>query len=130
MRSALVDISGAYTSPVSEQDHVRNIRALADQVSVCCGHFLANGRVRFGVAQKELNLFLKYLWCADRLLAPPHCPFDAVVIGTLPNEVRVAWTKIETEGPYLRLVEAAKVKAEGESLAKWELRVWNSTRSS
>lgn len=124
MRDALRELAALYETAVSEDEHVRNIRKLADQVSRSCGRFLQDGRLRFGIAQKALNLYLKSLWCAGRIPVPPHCPFDAVVIAKLPTDERVAWTKLQDEGAYMRLVEAARVQAGDESLAEWELRVY------
>lgn len=126
MRSLLIQLSASYVNEVDEADHVQNIQVLADQVSAGCGHFLRDGRLRFGGAQKALNLFLKYLWCADRIPPPPHCPFDSVIIAKLPG-VHVAWTKIEDAGPYWELVKAAKAQAGGEPLPEWELRVYDNT---
>ena len=124
IRSALVALAPAYVEKVAEEDHVRNIQALADEVSAQCGRVLHDGRLRFGVAQKALNLFLKYLWCAGRIPPPPHCPFDAIVIAKLPADVQVPWTKIDTAEPYLKLVKAARALAGAESLPDWELRVY------
>ena len=124
LRSELLELAGQYTGRVPDDDHVRNIRTLADRATARCGTFLDRGHLRFGVAQKALNLYLKFLWCADRIPAPPHCPFDSFVIGQLPSEVRVAWTKIEDEGPYLKLVKAAEAQAGDKSLAEWELSVY------
>jgi hypothetical protein len=36
---------------------------------------------KYGVAQKLLNLFLKYLWCLGTIAEPPHCPVDRIIIG-------------------------------------------------
>jgi hypothetical protein len=55
---------------------------------------------------------------------PPHCPFDSRVISKLPPKDQIPWTRIKDIVEYRKLVDAAKKKAEGESLAEWELRVF------
>ena len=40
-----------------------------------------NNEVSFGVAQKLVNLYLKYLWCLAKFNdIPPHCPIDAGIL--------------------------------------------------
>jgi hypothetical protein len=115
-----------YSQPVNEGEHIENIGALAEYVSARCGGFLRNGRIPFGIAQKALNLHLKYLWCVDRIPTPPHCPVDSTVIGELPLPP-LTYTKMNEED-YRRVIEAAKAKAAGRSLAEWELELFNEKR--
>ncbi len=112
--------------PVSEETHVQNIVRIKDTISKECSTFLING-FRLGVAQKALNLYLKYLWCLGIITPPPpHCPFDRIIIEKLPEEIRVPWTQINDVDTYLRLVEAAKkiTAAQKRSLADWELNAY------
>lgn len=46
---------------------------------------LADGRMKIGHAQKALNLYLKYMWCAGWVREPPHCPFDRIVLQFVPE---------------------------------------------
>jgi len=131
LKSHLSSLGMQYSNGhVTEDIHIGNIDTFADQVSTRCGEFLNNGRFRIGIAQKALNLYLKYLWCLGRIPPPPHCPFDAIVIGSLPSKVRVAWTRLDSPHDYLALVKAARSKAteRGQSLAEWELTQWNKKR--
>jgi hypothetical protein len=126
LRVTLVEIAGQYTKPVSEDAHIQNIVRLANTISSKCTVSLVNGRFRFGIAQKALNLYLKYLWCLEQIPMPPHCPFDSRVMAKLPSIVQVSWTRLDDISAYLALVAAAKqvAAATGQSLAEWELSVY------
>ena len=102
--------------------------------------FLNGDHLRLGVAQKALNLYLKYLWCEHRIPTPPHCPFDSNILDklTLPTGCERRWTQADKVEHYREWVLAAKKQAEKEaqkeskkevSLADWELRAWNAARS-
>src|SRR3984957_15472054 len=68
-----------YESRCTEERPFENISTLA--------HFGTSGHRRilgelgynYGVAQKLLNLILKYYWCAGRIGEPPHCAVDRIV---------------------------------------------------
>src|SRR5947209_17938392 len=78
-RCALEELIERYRVGVSEEEHLANINALAQSLSDGQPDALKDKRFRIGSAQKALNLYLKFLWCLDRIPTPPHCPFDAVV---------------------------------------------------
>jgi hypothetical protein len=78
-----------------------------------------------GPAQKALNPFLKYQWCAGWIPSPPHCPFDALIIGQLPATLRTARTALDDLRHYQRLVDAARQAAGGLSIAEWELHLYD-----
>lgn len=127
LKQNLLEISKQYKKPVSESDHELNIIQLADQLTASHKAILFNDRFRIGTAQKALNLFLKYLWCAGEIAEPPHCPFDFIIIQKLPNELHSnKWTKVDDIKIYRKLVAAAKACAAPISLAEWELSAWNS----
>jgi hypothetical protein len=125
--SALREFGSHYKSPVHEETHIQNISYLGSRVSDAGGHLLTGGYLVFGVAQKLLNSWLKYLWCDQRIVEPPHCPFDRNIIDklTLPSGIGRQWTRAD-EADYRAWVSAAKDLAgkTGESLAEWELREW------
>lgn len=121
-------LSGAgehYKTTSRECDHVARIVDLAEHMTSHFGSNLRGGRFRIGVAQKALNLYLKYLWCAGRIPMPPHCPFDARIISRLRFEAPVRWTKLDSIQEYELLVRAARAVAGDQPLAAWELGVWN-----
>lgn len=112
-----------YRKPVDDEGHIQNIQRLATLLSRLHGATLREGRFRIGPAQKALNLMLKYHWSAGWIPEPPHCPLDAIIIGKLPSDVRLNWTDLDSTSEYRRLIRAAreKARAEGLSLAQWEL---------
>jgi hypothetical protein len=117
-----------YSRKVDDQTHIKNIVDLALYVSTTCGVFLNGGKLFFGVAQKALNVYLKYLWCLDPNVIPPHCPFDDKIIkalGTLPVGCDTKWTTSDSATSYRAWVAAARAIAGTQSLPEWELEVWS-----
>ena len=137
-------IEPQYDRAVDSETHIANIvavkEALSEEFKLC----LPDGRVRFGSAQKLLNQYLKYLWCAGHISAPPHCPFDNLVINRRlpdkndpywdryggaealeverPNIWR--WTKCDDPADYqIWLAAAAEMAARsgGENIAEWDI---------
>lgn len=125
LRKALHRLAAQYGNPVSDAVHCRNIQSLADQISSNHGAALRGKRFRIGPAQKALNLYLKYEWCADWIPAPPHCPFDAVILSRVPRMRDVRWTRMDTIREYQDMVSAAREQAMGASLADWELELYD-----
>ena len=66
----------------SEDEHFLNVKKFAKEVSTAYGRLLRGNRFRIGVAQKVLNLYLKYLWVIWNIKIF-HCPFDSRIIGKL-----------------------------------------------
>jgi len=111
---------------VSSEDHIRTVEEISTWVSKEHSAVLSGGRLRIGVAQKLLNLYLKYLWCWGKIREPPHYPFDKTIIDMLQCPRRVSWTELDDIGDYRMLVEAArKAAGDGLSLAQWELQAFN-----
>jgi hypothetical protein len=129
LRSTLDALTKDYSRRVSETVHIQHIASLADGLSRRHGRALAKGRFRIGPAQKALNLYLKYLWSAGWIPMPPHCPFDAVIIGVLPYKERISWTKLDSLDGYRTLVKAARLVAGPVPLAEWELRTYQENSS-
>ena len=87
-------------------------------------------KYRYGIAQKLLNLYLKYLWCIKLIHTPPHCPIDRIIINKL--KLKCNWTQINDEKYYRRIIEKIKktikldeVHSPNESIAEWELKVYS-----
>jgi hypothetical protein len=116
-------ILGAYASAVSEATHERNISLLSAYGTDEGKTILGPQGYKIGVAQKLLNLQLKYLWCLGLIAEPPHCPIDRVVIAKSALRDEVAWTQITEIETYRRVIRALKPLADqmGQSLACWEL---------
>jgi hypothetical protein len=125
LREKLHKIGERYKTTVEESKHLINIQELSDTLSSDFESCLEKGRFRIGIAQKALNLYLKYLWCVGIIPPPPHCPFDSIVIRHLPECEGMKWTSIDDIKDYKRLVAAAKHAAKGTPLPQWELELWN-----
>ena len=115
-----------YDREVTQSSHIENIKQLVElsQLYSAC---LNGDHLVFGRAQKALNLYLKYLWCADPSVRPTHCPFDYIVIGKLklPAGCEHRWTYADKEETYRDWVTAAtNQKKDSQSLAEWELELW------
>jgi len=121
LRKRLDKISAQYDGAITDRRHVSNIEYLADSISERCRSALRGGRFRIGPAQKALNLHLKYLWCAGWIEHPPHCPFDYYVISELRLKRPPSWTRLDSSGEYMELVDAARLAAGAQSIAEWEL---------
>jgi hypothetical protein len=99
-------ISATYNKPVSHEDHVNNIFTVMD-FSEHFKDILTNGKLNFGVAQKLLNLYLKYHWCLGIIPTPPHFPVDSIIQRKLNLKV-IPWTKMKNEKDYLNIIDQAK----------------------
>lgn len=118
---ALEDI---YRATVSEDEHYQNINAFAEAFSAKHRKVLTDGQLRIGIAQKAVNLYLKYLWCAGWVERPPHCPVDGIILGKV--DIRdVRWTTdIVTIEDYRKIIEKIKEKIGDKNLADWELETY------
>jgi hypothetical protein len=131
LRSQLRTMAERYRDEVSDPIHIQHIRSLADHLTGIHGEILEAGKFPFGRAQKALNVYLKYRWCDDAAIRPPHCPFDEIIIGelALAKGISRSWTKMDSEDAYQAWVAAARKLANGESLPEWELRVYETATS-
>ena len=124
---------------VDQMSHIRYIQQIADVAN----GYIANGKpieMNFGIAQKLLNLYLKYQWCLRWIEMPPHFPVDRLIqiklidrareLG-IPTQELKPWTKFNGVEDYLYVIDfAKKVKAKDEglknlSLAEVELELFN-----
>jgi len=125
LREELPNYSKKYKNKIDGNKHIKNIEKFADDISSKFSEILKGKRLKIGRAQKLLNLYLKYLWVLGWIsVAPPHCPFDSVVISKLNLNIR--WTK-SNKKDYIKLAEKAKKVASSKnlSIAEWELQIWN-----
>lgn len=115
------------TSCASDYIHCTNISKLTDGLTHHFGNYFRDQQFRIGIAQKLINLYLKYLWCIDVIPEPPHCPFDNKVLDQLPGFKTVNWTQITDINTYEKIVNAARVEAkkQNKSLSQWELDLWS-----
>lgn len=117
-------ISSSYSVKCpSSTSHSKVISKFSADISAKFKDVLWEGRFKIGVAQKILNLYLKYLWCFGSIPVPPHCPFDRIIITKL--GLTTSWTKLDDINQYNSLVSIAKSKAGQRSLAEWELEIFS-----
>lgn len=77
-----------------------------------------------GVAQKLVNVHLKYLWTAGFCPEPPHCPIDGIIRDIA--GIDYTWTQSDSIEEYKVAIAKLKTLAEekGFTLAQWELKVF------
>lgn len=92
------------SAQVSDSKHCRRIAALSEYGTSIGEGVLGSSGYKIGVAQKLLNLQLKYMWCLGLSAVPPHCPVDRVMIQKTRLQNKVAWTQIETVSQYLDVI--------------------------
>ena len=128
-----IEVIPNYRDPVSEETHLCHLGRTVKYATQIGSDVLADGRYRIGVAQKLVNLQLKYLWCGGLLPEPPHCPVDRVILTqTRYGHSPPAWTRMDTEEAYLDAIGTIREKAEvaGATIAAWELAAYaDATRS-
>lgn len=110
----------AYTSTVTERTHLNNLEQLVETISAMAAPIFRD-RYRVGIAQKLINLQLKYLWCSGAIPMPPHCPVDAIVLGKTRLSGKLNWTQMDCLDEYKDAINAIREVAGDQSLAEWEL---------
>jgi hypothetical protein len=112
-----------YKQVVTETEHCKNITDLISFANSSDEGVLGTEGYKYGIAQKLLNLSLKYYWCLGEIIEPPHCPVDKIVIDKTSLRGRINWTQITKEAEYLKVIcEIAKLaKYTNQSIAVWEL---------
>ena len=109
LKEYIANLSTSYLhEPISEDQHIQNIFQL-HEYSKTYKTILANGGLNFGVCQKLLNLYLKYLWCLDYMKSnPPHFPVDRIIQSKLKIKNPYPWTQMVDEGEYMKVIRTAK----------------------
>ena len=112
------------TDEVKEEQHYEHIHDLVAYANRVGEKVLGQLGYKYGVAQKLLNLVLKYHWCLGAITEPPHCPVDRIVIDK--TRFRGAnWTKIVQRSEYQAIIEDIKRLAGTQSVAMWELSIFS-----
>jgi hypothetical protein len=112
-----------YVKGCPEENHYRNIEALITHANKIDPGILGTEGYKYGVAQKLLNLALKYCWCLGLGTEPPHCPIDRIIISQTSYDGKINWTRILRRSEYKDIIKELKVLAEnkGLTIAQWEL---------
>jgi hypothetical protein len=108
---------------VSETQHIVNIFDFSLKLQRY-GDILNNGKLNFGVSQKLLNLYLKYQWCLGKIEEPPHFPVDRRIQEIMNFKPIISWTQMNCEKEYIKIIRFAEKKANGLSLAQYELKMF------
>lgn len=113
-----------YLNSCTEEAHIDNIKKLSELGTEKGAGLLGPNGYKLGVAQKLLNLLLKYLWCLGHIPEPPHCPIDRIILGRTSLKGKVNWTQLLSVEEYKEAITAIKKVAEQKqlSIAQWELR--------
>jgi hypothetical protein len=126
LRQKLKSLEQGYLKGVTEAEHIGNIERFGQELTEQFSHVLAGNKMRFGISQKAVNLYLKYLWVLGYIPQPPHCPIDRVIL----NEVGIYhenWTQLDDVEKYMGMIGKLKERADKDKLtiAEWELKCWN-----
>ncbi len=121
-----------YSRGCSAKRHLVNLRQLIALSRKVGAEVFQGGEIRYGLAAKLLNTWLKGLWCLGLIPTPPHCPVDSVIQQRIPATHRIPWTQMTTQDQYLRVICALQRAADGTSmsLAEWELSNFSRRRAS
>jgi hypothetical protein len=131
-RAYIVDVvlDGYKTGNVSDGQHIENIKSISAYSSNFSEIFV-KGKINFGIAQKMLNLYLKYMWSLGNIPEPPHFPVDRIIQIKLIeqakqleiNPIKIeAWTQFNDEKHYLKVISSAReLISKNENLAKHSL---------
>ena len=110
---------------VSADDHRNNIGKLQKHANKdSYKKILYKSNFNIGVAQKLLNLQLKYLWCMGEIKTPPHCPVDRIILDMTELKGKYNWTEIDSIPRYKEIIRViTKQASDGgcKSIAEWEL---------
>jgi hypothetical protein len=118
IREVLDEIESKYSPVLSPEDHVKYIENTAKDLTNKVGKYLKGDRFRIGVAQKLINMHLKYLWCSNVIGEPPHCPIDGIIrdkARLIDPSFSYDWVKSDCIEEYKSAVMSL------ESIAQWEL---------
>ncbi len=126
IREILDETETKYSKRISEKDHIKYISDVSDHLTNCTGQYLHNNEFRVGIAQKLINMHLKYLWCSNVIDEPPHCPIDGIVRDKVKDEYPrfdYDWTSSNCIKEYKNAISLLRKKALniGQTLAYWEL---------
>jgi len=112
-----------YVNGITEEQHYKNIDDLIIHANKIAPEILTQSGYKYGVAQKLLNLTLKYYWCLGLIKEPPHCPVDRIVISKTKYNGKINWTQITEKSQYKQVIEDIKGLARKNQLSvpEWEL---------
>lgn len=114
-----------YKQEVTEVQHKNNIEKICHYANELDNSSILAQNYNIGIAQKLLNMQLKYLWVSDNIKRPPHCPVDRIILGKTNLKNKLNWTQIETLETYQKAIDAISAVAKNQHIAEWELHIFN-----
>lgn len=95
-------------STVSQALWCAEIESLSEMLTQEFGPYLRDGRVRFGVCQKMVSLYLKYLWLItnDDDKKPLYAVIDRGIMRVAGIPKAPNWTLLDDRRDYIQIVEA------------------------
>jgi hypothetical protein len=136
-RSYLLGLSLRYTQQQSVQNYEDDIEKLKQVMNEEFSNAFLSGRhetydtdpgFRISHAQKSISVFLKHLWCMDKIACPPQCPVDRIILEVACKrypDTKWGYVNCITEHrKKIKFLEDAKLLQEplATSLAEWELK--------
>lgn len=109
-----------YKTKISEEQLYNLIADLQKYSQLNFNEILNGGELRFGNAQKIINLYLKSMWIAEWLDVPPHFPVDRIIQNKM--DKILTWTNMDKTS-YISIINNAQklMVADGYTeLAVWE----------
>ncbi len=104
LKEFVTNIALQYKNDVNESEHLKNIQNILNEFSS-----YPKVKLNYGISQKVLNLYLKYLWCLEKIVTPPHFPVDRIIQEKLKMGTNIkAWTKMENDEHYNTVINLAK----------------------
>ncbi len=110
-----------FNSRITEKQLLKLIDGLQVASKLKHKNALLRGNLRFGNAQKFVNLYLKNMWIAGWIKTPPHFPIDRIIQKDF--EEILPWTDMNRQ-QYLSIISQAKnhmIDDGYKDLATWEL---------
>ncbi|MCC6969483.1 MAG: hypothetical protein IT434_04605 [Phycisphaerales bacterium] len=121
----------SFRNVASESHLVSAIERLSSALTERHQGMLFGERLRIGITQKALNLYLKFMWCLDPAWPTPvHCPLDRIVLDKA--RVTGVWTQldcIDTYRDWIGKVASCAKQYGFASMAEWELKAWQDHRN-
>jgi hypothetical protein len=106
---------------LTDSRHINNIYRLSE-FTANYSPILNGERLNFGISQKLLNLYLKYLWCLNLIPEPPHFPVDRRIQESIRFNPIIAWTRIIEHTQYMQIIDFVRGITENEqTIAQLEL---------
>jgi len=109
-----------FNSKITEKQLLKIIAGLQSATKLKHKNILLGGNLRFGNAQKFVNLYVKNMWIAGWIKTPPHFPIDRIIQNKF--QKIVPWTDMN-KVQYLSIISEAKnhmIKDGYKDLATWE----------